>query len=126
MTSCPACKTFFSQVRVLRPAGTLVLSSMRRDADISKVYVDAMAELPPDRRRARFGVEAAVDFEGLQHVFLNDAARLMQLEDEGRFRFWDADELAQLLAEAGFEPLHLEPAFGDPAQAVIVQARRTV
>jgi ubiquinone/menaquinone biosynthesis C-methylase UbiE/pimeloyl-ACP methyl ester carboxylesterase len=112
--------------RVLRPGATLVLSSLRRDADISKVYVDSMAELPPDRRRARFGSEAAEDFELLQHVFLNDAARLMQMEDEGRFRFWDGEDLSRMLAEAGFDVAAVETAFGEPAQAVVVQARRPV
>jgi len=109
---------------LLRPGGRLVLSSMRRDADISRIYVASLAELPPDRRRVHFGREAADDFDELQRVFLNDAARLMQLEEEGRFRFFDAPELEQLVRRAGLEPVSSERGFGDPPQAVVLRARR--
>ena len=63
-------------------------------------------------------------FDDVQRVFLNDAARLLQLEEAGRFQFWDGEELAAICERAGFEPLSYELAFGDPPQAVVVTARR--
>ena len=108
---------------LLKPGGRLVVSSMRRDADISRIYVDAISELPPDRRLSHFGVDSD-SFDDVQRVFLNDAARLLQLEEAGRFQFWDGEELAAICERAGFEPLSYELAFGDPPQAVVVTARR--
>jgi ubiquinone/menaquinone biosynthesis C-methylase UbiE len=109
---------------VLRPGGRLVLSSMRRDADISRIYVNSIAELPPDRRKSHFGRSSAEDFEELQRVFLNDAAKLMQLEEDGQFRFYDEQELCDMIRSAGFISISAERAFGDPPQAVVVSANR--
>ena len=110
--------------RVLRPGGRLVLSSLSRDADISKIYVDGIAELPPDRVQALFGETGVREFGELQRWFLSDAAKLLDLEEEGRFRFWDADELSDLVAAAGFDQVRSEPSFGDPPQAVVISAIR--
>lgn len=112
--------------QVLRPGGRLVISSMRRDADISRIYVDSIAELPPDRRASHFGDESAEDFEELQRVFLNDAAKLIQLEEEGRFRFFDLEELRSMTLAAGLRPVYEDYAFGDPPQAVIVTAIKPI
>lgn len=109
---------------VLRPNGRLVLSTLRRDADISKMYVRGISELPPDRVRDLFGDEAARDFDALQRRFLNDAARLLDLEEAGQFRFWDEQELTDLVLSAGFEEPSTELSFGQPPQAVVLSARR--
>ena len=52
------------------------------------------------------------------------AAKILDLEESGAFRFWDADELEQLVREAGFEPRRSEPSLGSPPQAVVVAALR--
>jgi ubiquinone/menaquinone biosynthesis C-methylase UbiE/pimeloyl-ACP methyl ester carboxylesterase len=109
---------------VLRPGGRVVLSSMRRDADISRIYVNALAELPPDRRQVHFGPESAKQLEQIQRVFLNDAAKLVQLEEEGRFRFYDTEDLESMIRAAGLIPEKSQLAFGSPPQAVIVRAIR--
>lgn len=109
---------------LLKPGGRIVLSTLKRDADISRIYVDGIAELPPDRVRARFGDEASREFDALQRRFLNDAARLLDLEEQGLFRFWDAAELVELVEKAGFIEVEAAHAFGDPPQAVVVSARR--
>ena len=111
-------------LKVLRPGGRLVLSSMRRDADISRIYVNSIAELPPDRRRSHFGESSADDFDELQRVFLNDAAKLMQLEEDGQFRFYDESEISKIVQNVGFTSISTERAFGDPPQAVVVSASR--
>lgn len=113
------CKVF----DLIKPGGLLVISSMKRDADISRIYLDSIAELPPDRRRAHFGLEPE-DFDALQRVFMNDAARLLQLEEVGRFSFWDREELAAMCESVGFEIVAQATAFGIPPQAVVITARR--
>jgi len=109
--------------RVLRPGGRLVVSSLRRDADISKLYADALAELPPDRVIARFGAERARNIQALQRQFLNDAARILDLEERGEFRFFDAAELVSLVRAAGFGSVSCESSLGEPPQALLVSAR---
>lgn len=109
---------------VLRPGGRLVLSSLKSDADISRIYETGVAELVPDRVRARFGDRAANAFHSLQRAFLNDAAKLMDLEESGHFRFWDAADLVDLVARAGFLEASATVGFGDPPQAVVVSAKR--
>jgi SAM-dependent methyltransferase/dienelactone hydrolase len=109
---------------LLRPDGRLVLSSLRRDADISRIYVEGIAELLPDRVRDHFGEAAVADFEAMQRRFLNDAARLIDFEETGHFRFWNADELEDVVRKAGFTGVRSQAVFGDPPQAVVVVARR--
>ena len=109
---------------ILRPGGRLVLSSLKRDADISRIYEAGIAELVPDRVRARFGDRAAAAFDSLQRAFLNDAAKLMDLEETGHFRFWDAADLVDLIAGAGFSEVSVTVGFGDPPQAIVVAAKR--
>ena len=111
-------------LRVVRPGGRVVISSLRRDADISKIYVAGMAELQPDRLISLFGPDVASRFEALQREFLNSAAKLVDLEESGRFRFFDGDHLGDLVRAAGFVDVTVEAAFGDPPQAFIASARR--
>lgn len=109
---------------VLRPGGRLVLSVPRRDADLSKIYVDGIRELDPATVRRKFGEDAERVFASLQRELLHEGARLLSLEEEGWFRFYDLDELRDLVVKSGFEPLRAEWAFGDPPQVALVSARR--
>ncbi len=108
--------------RCLRPGGRLVVSSLRKDADISGIYADGVRELQPDRLRELFGRDCADAFPELQRFFLNDAARLMDLEELGYFRFWERGELAGLIRSCGFEEVRVYSAFGRPPQALVVVA----
>lgn len=109
--------------RVLRPGGVLVVSSLRRDADISKIYATGVAELQADRVHQIFGPEVAARFEVLQREFLNSASRLLDLEEMGRFRFFDEEELVALLETGGFNRVVTRSAFGDPPQAFVAAGR---
>lgn len=110
--------------RILKRGGRLVLSTLKRDADISKIFLDGVNELAPRPSWESLEQEVAEDFEELARDFLNDASRILDYEEEGRFRFWDARELADLVANAGFSRIATTPAFGDPPQAVILRARK--
>lgn len=110
--------------RVLRPGGRLVVSNLVRDADVSKLLADGLAEFQSPSARSSLGRDAAEHFDALVTSFLNDASRILDLEEEGRFQFWDEDELRYLVSNAGFHGVVSEPSLGDPPQAVIVVARR--
>jgi ubiquinone/menaquinone biosynthesis C-methylase UbiE len=108
--------------RILRPGGRLVLSTLKRDADISRIHVEGLKELRQGRAGEALGSAAALQIDELARDFLNDASRILDLEEQGRFKFWDAEEIATAIRKAGFCNVKSELAFGDPPQAVVVVA----
>ncbi len=109
--------------RALRPGGTLVVSSMKPDSDVSVIftrYVEKMQRFDlrdsPDANRDR-NLSAA-------RAMLNEAAALFQLEEDGYFRFYTAEELAARLEAAGFVRPEAAHSLGHPPQAAIVTARK--
>lgn len=110
--------------RLLRCGGRLVLSSLKRDADISTICVDTLADLRAGRGRRALGAEGERRMAGSLQRFINDAARLLDYEERGLFRFWSSRELGEMLWVAGFRDVTIEPAFGEPPQAYVVRALR--
>jgi ubiquinone/menaquinone biosynthesis C-methylase UbiE len=110
--------------RLLRPGGRIVVSALRRDADISRIYQDVSSELRAGEARRVFGEDAEQHLGESLHEFLNEAARLLDLEERGIFHFWGADELSEQLRGAGFARVQSEVTFGDPPQAIVVSAIR--
>jgi ubiquinone/menaquinone biosynthesis C-methylase UbiE len=110
--------------RVLKPRGRLVMSGLRRDADVSKLFTEAIAEMQRGEGASRLKESGNLDLSRLSRQFLNDATRLMDLEEEGFFEFRDSSEMERLLRDAGFTVTRTWRSFGDPPQAVAVVARR--
>ena len=109
--------------RCLKPGGRLVVSSLRRDADVSKLFTEGLEELRQDDSSLRWG-DRSIDLETAARSYLNQASKLLDFEEHGQFIFWDVDELAILVRDAGFHVVSAAPTFGDPAQAAIVIAER--
>jgi ubiquinone/menaquinone biosynthesis C-methylase UbiE len=102
--------------RLLRPGGTLVVSSIRPNFDPSKLYTEGVEIL------SRAGdAESERKLEALRH-YGNMVSRLMELEEDGRFRFLDTAALTALVSEAGFARAHAFHAFGSPPTAILVRA----
>jgi hypothetical protein len=97
---------------------------MRRDSDISQLYVDSVQEMHAGRAQEAFGDRIAESFDELSRPFVNDAARLLEFEEMGRFRFWDAGELIDEVRRAGFANVESTLSLGYPPQAVIVHATK--
>jgi ubiquinone/menaquinone biosynthesis C-methylase UbiE len=108
--------------RMLKPGGRLVLSTLKRDADISRIFLDGMAELAPSPERHELGEDVARSFDELARSFFNDASKILDFEEDGTFRFWDDHELLEAVRAAGFVDAQSRPGLGDPPQAVIVSA----
>ncbi len=104
--------------RVLKPNGTLVLSSMRPDFDPSKLYTEEAALL------AKTGDETAMRKLDALRKFASMVGKLIELEEDGRFKFYDGPGLQALLEEAGFCDIDIADGFGNPPTAVIVRCRK--
>ncbi len=110
--------------RLLKPGGTLVVSSIRPNFDPSKLYTEGAEILEHQREQGDGMAEiAGRKLEALRH-FANMVSRLIELEEDGRFRFLDAAALKALLAEAGFARVHTFQAFGSPPTAIVVRAEK--
>ena len=57
-------------------------------------------------------------------TFLNKAAGILNLEEEGAFEFVDRDRLVAMLEGAGFRDVRAVDRFGDPPQAYVLSGRR--
>lgn len=107
--------------RVIRPGGRLVVSSLKRDADISSIYAAGVAELVAAGAEKEL-VADGLSFAEVQRSFLNEAARLLDLEEQGLFRFYDRVELMSLLRRSGFDVVAVSEGLGAPPQATVVVA----
>jgi ubiquinone/menaquinone biosynthesis C-methylase UbiE len=112
-------------LRVLRPGGRLVVSTLRRDADMSKLLVEGVQELRGKWESELSTWGAKVEFDRAVRGYMNEASRLLDLEESGRFSFWDANEFRALLVAEGFEDVDVTESFGDPPQAIIAVGRRS-
>jgi hypothetical protein len=86
------------------------------------IWAENEKSLRADHRSGRGDESAKLD-DSLRSFF-NDASRLMLLEEDGLFRFWEPQELAELVRLAGFANVTQELALGQPPQAVVVAATR--
>ncbi len=110
--------------RILKPGGSFVASSLRRDADISKLYLDSLTDRYSTRPQDVFGDAGAAAVDRSLPRFLNAAARITDLEEQDRFRFYEKGELVDLLESAGFSEIRVSRGLGDPPQAIVVAGRR--
>ena len=108
---------------VLPDGATLVASSIRPDADLSLVYQRLLADVARGAVKPPAGHDAESLCEAIR-AYICSAAHLLRLAEEGTFRLYEPDELASLVAAAGFEVDDLVPCFGRPARAVVVRATR--
>ncbi len=110
--------------RVLKPGGIFVMSTLRRDADSSKIFLDLitrleqapMAEVGSEQRREQLVSSA--------RRFLDRASDLFRLEEEGIYSFWDGEEFERLARINGFTQCQVSESFGEPAQAIVLSCTR--
>jgi len=118
-------KTVLREVhRLLRPDGRLVISSLCRDADISKLYVESLAEFAMEIDELKLPGLDPREFTKVARNFLNDAAKILDLEEAGAFHFWDENELVDLVTAAGFSDVKRKSSLGSPPQATVVFAKK--
>ncbi|MGB1274329.1 MAG: methyltransferase domain-containing protein, partial [Nannocystaceae bacterium] len=109
--------------RCLAPGGRLVISSMRPDVDMSRIYRNLMMKLERGQGKLPEGMTRAVFVEEVRH-YVNSAAFLLKLAEEGQFVFFSRDEMRRLVERAGFRRVEVFSSFGRPAQALITVGYR--
>ncbi|MDT8297224.1 MAG: PilZ domain-containing protein [Spirochaetaceae bacterium] len=105
--------------RMLKPGGRLLISSMKPDSDISGIFTRYIAEQTTMNRSSSQDEEREKNLREAR-AMLNEAASLFSLEEDGWFRFFDANELISMMRIAGFSRIKVYESLGEPAQAVIV------
>lgn len=110
--------------RCLAPGGRLVVSSMRPDVDMSRIYRNLMIKLERGHdTELPEGMTREVFVEEVRH-YVNSAAFLLKLAEEGQFVFFSRDEMRRLVERAGFRRVEVFASFGRPAQALITVGYR--
>ncbi len=90
-------------LRVLRPGGKLILTNLKPNSDMSKIY-----------RNFQRQTENQDDLEEAREL-LNNSADIKQAGTEGVFRFLGRQEFAMLLLSAGAENVHISKSFAEQA-----------
>jgi SAM-dependent methyltransferase/pimeloyl-ACP methyl ester carboxylesterase len=110
--------------RLLRPGGRLVISSLSKDADISRLYTESAAELTLGIAHRALPELQPEQLRTALRSFLNDASKVLELEDAGAFQFWEAAELIELVTSSGFGKVEARKSLGNPPQAILLSAVR--
>ncbi|MBA7513966.1 hypothetical protein ES705_05984 [subsurface metagenome] len=105
--------------RILQPGGTLLVSSMKPDSDISIIFTDYIKKIRDLELQDTEIKSLDLNLTGAR-LMLNEAAALFELEEEGYFKFYNEEELSLLFAGAGFTDIRANHSLGNPPQAVIV------
>ena len=105
--------------RILKLGGRLVISTFRPDVDMSRIYTRLIQKIEGDPSYQTPNGMVREDFLNAVRAFANSAAFLLQLEEEGSFRFFSREEFRSLLEQAGFKDIQLSESFGKPHQAYI-------
>lgn len=105
--------------RVLAPAGKIVLSSLKPNFDSSKSYMEEAEEIG---KRTDLTDEDKGRLLASLREFSAFVATLIELEDNGRFKFFPTHELIALMDDAGFCNIRVKESLGNPTTAIIVCA----
>jgi ubiquinone/menaquinone biosynthesis C-methylase UbiE len=104
--------------RVLKPGGTIVLTSLKPDADVSQIYFKFIEKL-----KAKYAGEEQRELWKKGRDQFNQAVSWIEgKEEEGIFKYLSASELRDLLRENGITGIRVIRSFGD--QALIVVGRK--
>lgn len=96
--------------RVLRPEGRIVVSSMKPHCDVSNIYRDFVGSRATEQE-----VESARNL-------LGGVREILVKQEIGMYIFYDGEELARLVSDAGFSNVQVYSAFGDQVVAVSANA----
>ena len=109
--------------RMLKPAGMLLVSSMKPDSDISILFTEYIESVQSSTPQTMDMANRDQNLAAARSM-LNEAAALFTLEEDGYFRFYSEEELVAMVEAAGFVDIRTYFSLGNPAQAVIVTGKK--
>lgn len=109
--------------RILLPGGRLVVSTLRPDVDMGGPLKRLKEKVEAGDQQLVDGWQGPKLLAAVQD-YVNAAARLIDLEMDGRFRFYEREEFEDLVRSCGFSVKKVALSFGDPAAAIIVVAEK--
>jgi len=117
-------ETIAEVFRSLKPGGVFVVSSLKPNFDFSETHIEVVrriqempvSSIPPGETRAGM-------LEALRG-FSNYVGLLVELEEQGLFRFLDGAALRRMMEDAGFVDVRIVESLGDPGQAVVARGVR--
>lgn len=109
-------KEFF---RILKPGGMIVVSSLKPDTDMSKPVHTLIEKIRSVRELPYFQHKNREELLTALQGYINSAAYLTDLEEEKLFKFYNTQQLTQLLVNSGFTNTKIYETFGNPAQGLI-------
>ncbi len=107
--------------RILLPGGRLVVSTLRPDVDMGGPLKRLKEKVEAGDQQLVDGWHGAKLLAAVQD-YVNAAARLIDLEMDGRFRFYEREAFEDLLRGAGFRVERAVASFGNPAAAIVIVA----
>jgi len=108
------------------PAGArIVASTIRPDADLSTEYSDLFDDIATGQIEAPYGYEKK-QFQQAVRDYLNSAAWLMRLTEEGTFHLFEEDEFVKLFEASGFTVNKVIKTFGAPPRAIVLEAEKPI
>lgn len=115
---------FLNRLYETVPRGTqIVASSIIPDADISMEYIQLIKDIEKGKISAPDGYTQEQFLQAVRD-YMNSAAWLLRLTDEGTFHLFNQKEFVKLFEEAGFKILDLKHSFGTPQRAVVLNAAK--
>ena len=105
--------------RVLKLGGTIVITSLKPDADISQIYFRFIEKV----KRKYSGSDQAGLWQRARDLFNAAISWIEGKEEEGTFRYLSATEMRTLLQENGVSDVKILKSFGD--QVIIAYGKKT-
>jgi hypothetical protein len=96
---------------------------MKPDSDLSTIFTNYIKDVESSAMQSLEYSQMRTSFMQARSM-LNEAASLFELEEDGYFHFYSAEELSSLFTRNGLEYVTTHPALGNPAQAIIVTGRK--
>ena len=112
-------------LRVLRPGGRLIASTLRPDSDMGGPLKRLVEKIERGDTQVKEGWQADTLMAAVQD-YIHSAATLLEHEAEGRFTFYDEAGFEDLVRSAGFSVDRTIPTFGQPPMGLVTLGRRPV
>jgi len=109
--------------RHLPNGARIVASTIRPDADLSAEYADLLDDIAHGRLPVPSGYRREQFLQAVRD-YMNTAAWLLRLTEEGTFHLFEEEEFVKLFESSGFTIKKVMKSFGKPPRAIVLEAEK--